>query len=580
MVDFYVVLEVSHNASQAEIKRSYRRLALKYHPDKAGPEGAAKFKEINTAYEVLSDPHKKSIYDTYGEVGLDAMTSPMAGSAVAALGPTVSVLITLLLLFIVITMVLVFLAFLVSYVDGHLSSWNYVKVFSPLFVADVLVGVPALLFLCFSVTLPRCMAIRCIFLAILCAIVLTIVIPIAKDRNEARAREGRTDFLRWRVWLIPGYLFSAYVFIAAFLLCFPTPRRILKLKSIGLVRLANYLPVAFIFSMLEASCVVAFFALVACRADHTIKTNYFVVIGVPIFVGLTLFLINRIVLSFLSLYLSDVPPGVWAAAQAAEEAANGGEPPSNAAPAPDTNNSSNPMHRPGESATAQRGQHAGGTEEQHYSTESPPGSRSEDSDANAESGGHHHNRDNINNGQNDHQQGPDDAFDGKNPYAGQRAPCSGIAVNILFSCLITGLLMASTAMIAVRLNYHHNYGTYAGVVTLAEACIPLFLIVGVFVFSLLMSSLLVCCGVASVAVGEHQSPEPSNGQEAEAEEMQANNNNRNNADAAQNGLGTPGVLQQDVGTTGRPADQHLQLNSNDTTPPERHPDSRHLSDID
>lgn len=68
---FYNLLNVQPNATEAEIKKGYRKAALKYHPDKnPTEEGAEKFKEISTAYEVLSDPQKREIYDTYGEEGL------------------------------------------------------------------------------------------------------------------------------------------------------------------------------------------------------------------------------------------------------------------------------------------------------------------------------------------------------------------------------------------------------------------------------------------------------------------------------------------------------------------------------
>lgn len=66
---FYKLLEVDKNASEPEIKKAYRKLAVKHHPDKGGdPE---KFKEITRAYEVLSDSDKRSKYDRFGEDGLD-----------------------------------------------------------------------------------------------------------------------------------------------------------------------------------------------------------------------------------------------------------------------------------------------------------------------------------------------------------------------------------------------------------------------------------------------------------------------------------------------------------------------------
>ena len=67
-VDYYELLEVSRDVSGDELKKSYRRLAVKYHPDKNQGDKAAeeKFKQIGQAYEVLSDADKRAAYDRYG----------------------------------------------------------------------------------------------------------------------------------------------------------------------------------------------------------------------------------------------------------------------------------------------------------------------------------------------------------------------------------------------------------------------------------------------------------------------------------------------------------------------------------
>ena len=67
--DYYKILGVEQGASSEEIKKAFRRLAHKHHPDKGGDE--AKFKEANEAYQVLSDEKKRAEYDTYGQVGGD-----------------------------------------------------------------------------------------------------------------------------------------------------------------------------------------------------------------------------------------------------------------------------------------------------------------------------------------------------------------------------------------------------------------------------------------------------------------------------------------------------------------------------
>ena len=70
--DYYEVLGLSKGASDEEIKRAYRKMAKKYHPDINKEPGAEeKFKEVNEAYEVLSDPQKKAAYDQFGHAGME-----------------------------------------------------------------------------------------------------------------------------------------------------------------------------------------------------------------------------------------------------------------------------------------------------------------------------------------------------------------------------------------------------------------------------------------------------------------------------------------------------------------------------
>jgi len=83
--DYYETLGVARNASEADLKKAYRRLAMKYHPDRnqGDQEAERLFKEVKEAYEVLSDPQKRAAYDQFGHAGVDGM----AGRGPAGGGP-------------------------------------------------------------------------------------------------------------------------------------------------------------------------------------------------------------------------------------------------------------------------------------------------------------------------------------------------------------------------------------------------------------------------------------------------------------------------------------------------------------
>ncbi|MBI2617436.1 DnaJ domain-containing protein [Candidatus Gottesmanbacteria bacterium] len=92
--DYYEVLGVSKNATESDIKRAYRKLALQWHPDRnKSTEATEKFKEINKAYEILSDTKKREVYNQYGDSafqpggGFGAGREPFEGQQTGRYGP-------------------------------------------------------------------------------------------------------------------------------------------------------------------------------------------------------------------------------------------------------------------------------------------------------------------------------------------------------------------------------------------------------------------------------------------------------------------------------------------------------------
>ena len=77
--DYYEVLGISRDVNDADLKKAYRRLAMKFHPDRnvGDTESEAKFKEAKEAFDILSDSQKRAAYDQYGHAGVD----PSAGAA-------------------------------------------------------------------------------------------------------------------------------------------------------------------------------------------------------------------------------------------------------------------------------------------------------------------------------------------------------------------------------------------------------------------------------------------------------------------------------------------------------------------
>ncbi|KAF9428124.1 hypothetical protein BGZ76_002054 [Entomortierella beljakovae] len=137
-VHLYEVLGVPKSSTQEELKKAYRRLALRYHPDKVNvaevPDHETRFRDIAAAYDVLGDPKKRQVYDKYGMMGVQ-MAGTEIGSKLIGIESLLCTIFMIISALVILT--IVFLSFLSIRVDGKVN-WNYYTVFIPLWILDAL----------------------------------------------------------------------------------------------------------------------------------------------------------------------------------------------------------------------------------------------------------------------------------------------------------------------------------------------------------------------------------------------------------------------------------------------------------
>lgn len=194
----YQVLELEPGASDEDIKKAYKKMALKYHPDK-NPDSAEKFKDISNAYNILSDPQKKEIYDLYGEEGLVMYEQGMFGedgellSMLPFLENPAMVALFVCLGCLLVCLITLIPIFIVLKLDGAVN-WNWGVVFIPLWITNV---APFVFFCINSLKSDKKLKALLSFVQYLCLLVFQILLAV----------ELQSFPFRWSLAFIPIYFF-------------------------------------------------------------------------------------------------------------------------------------------------------------------------------------------------------------------------------------------------------------------------------------------------------------------------------------------------------------------------------------
>lgn len=206
----YSVLGLEPKATDEEIKKAYKKMALKYHPDK-NPDAGEKFKEVNNAYNILSDPQKKEIYDTYGEEGIMMYEQGMFGEdgelmqVLPFLNSPLYMAVFMCLGCIFVSLLNLIPVFIVLKLDGVVD-WNWGVVFIPLWLVNV---VPAIYTVVILITSGNRLKSFGTFIQYICLLIFQILLAVQLQTGG--------QFL-WANAFIPLYLFNLIFFLKRILI--------------------------------------------------------------------------------------------------------------------------------------------------------------------------------------------------------------------------------------------------------------------------------------------------------------------------------------------------------------------------
>jgi len=272
----YEILGVETTATEEEIKRAYKVLALKYHPDK-NPNAGDKFKEISGAYDVLSDPQKKKIYDKYGDRGLAMLEQGVLDEEflgiIAAMSNPVYISLACMVGCLIVSCAALVPIFIVLKVDGKVH-WNWGTVFVPAWILYIIPTIYAILTLAKGEKLRRIRQIP-FAVQILCLLVFHILLAIQLEN----------DSLRWANVFIPIYVFEILWIVRRAFSSTPTKYEEERSEMVFCgMRYVGFL----IRTFFTVMCVIVFTILIVARLEGSTYSWWICTIPLWIFIGHTL----------------------------------------------------------------------------------------------------------------------------------------------------------------------------------------------------------------------------------------------------------------------------------------------------
>jgi len=260
----YEALELEPSATEDEIKRAYKKMALKYHPDKNGGATTDKFKEISSAYNVLNDPTTKEIYDTYGEEGLALYENGVLGEEgelmrILPFLESPGSMCLLIMVGVILWSLVCLIPIFVTLKTDDVVDWSWPVVFIPLWILNI---IPMIYTCCLPFNQTPLFKFLGSFIQWSSALIFQILLCIQLETNK----------WDWSVVFITIYIFEGVHWVKQLIASRPSKyREALELGSVGVLFGCRYM--GFVLKKMMLPILRAIFlALIVTKLDSPLPS--------------------------------------------------------------------------------------------------------------------------------------------------------------------------------------------------------------------------------------------------------------------------------------------------------------------